>query len=243
MVYENLDTPRERALSNNIVMIDTSGKYINLTGILTILFHLGQRDEQMWGICLFPDPSDIVLGCLMTCGLFKKFMDLAVLLRICDRLDCYKDHDRFYGILGILGYKDFVIDYNMPKDELEKKIVQYAYSKGDVSWMALGGNNANGFLQPLHGKLNIIAGGLKSCEIVLDDEILTLECVVFGTVYNRKYFSSVRSDDRYYRIMEICKNWGVKLEEMIPALYGYNIYNEEEIRDMAMYLLNTPRNI
>lgn len=49
--------------------------------------------------------------------------------------NCYGNTINSMTCLGFFGYKNFVVDYNRDMDELNKRVIQHAYSKGNTSWL------------------------------------------------------------------------------------------------------------
>jgi len=81
--------------------------------------------------------------------------------------NCYMPEDKFYGLFGVLGYKNFVVKYDKETDMeiLNLKIIEHAYSRGDVSWMGISVDGETGFIQQIHRENIRYAGGTWKEEI------------------------------------------------------------------------------
>src|SRR6201996_5274793 len=143
--FERVWTLQEAILSKKIILIYTERSHVNLSSVLDLISYANFK-------CKIPT---YVLR-----GYNRELANLAnaifvyrngersltsVLSRNMER-KCYKIHDRFYGVFGILGYRDFVVDYDMSIEDLNKEIAKYAYSKGDISWIGVGKNMGLGFV-------------------------------------------------------------------------------------------------
>jgi uncharacterized radical SAM superfamily Fe-S cluster-containing enzyme len=69
------------------------------------------------------------------------------------------------------GYKDFIVDYDMDIDDLNKYVAQYAYSKGDISWMTVGKSFRTVFVQPMYERFTKVRDGWEK---VSDDDSIVL---------------------------------------------------------------------
>ncbi|KAF9328159.1 hypothetical protein BGZ91_001121, partial [Linnemannia elongata] len=154
-------------------------------------------------------------------------LDLARVLNVNGTRDCYKIHDRFYGIFGILGYKDFVVDYDMSIDDLNKLVVQYSYSKGDISWLAVGGKAAPNFVQPMYQSYPYLGFSWREdisgvCDIVLNDNVLHMKAMEFATVVRTERHVATQSleEDMMWAIY-VFTSWGFSGEDIFHAMMGY----------------------
>lgn len=78
---------------------------------------------------------------------------------------CTMPEDKFYGLLGVLGYKDFVVGYGMDIEALNMRVIEYAYNRGDVSWMGISVDGETGFIQQIHRDTIRYAGGTWKEEV------------------------------------------------------------------------------
>jgi len=148
--------------------------------------------------------------------------------------DCYKPQDRFYGALGILGYKDFPVDYDISMDDLNRKMAQYAYSKGDISWIAISGSIGTGFLEPMYKKFNGEPGWramvpLHKC-ITIENDCLCM-MLEFGEISRceRYNFTDELDVEEIRRIIRVSMEWGFSSLDVSVATSKFSIkgYKDE----------------
>ncbi len=238
-------TLQEALLSKNIALISKS--YFNMSGLIIRVTHLMERNSLL-GRTLFGENS----GLDILASVARKRhggMELVHILDVNARRDCYRIHDRFYGVLGILGYKDFVVDYGVEIDELNRKMARYAYSKGDISWMAVGGNAGLGFVQPMYkkfphmGYLRQRTGNTYNACNVADD--VCIKATTFGVVTHSLKLDTddkPRSGSHAFSVWKngarstfqktkfiigVFKGWGFGYAEMSHAFSNYIVTSEE----------------
>ncbi|KFH61744.1 hypothetical protein MVEG_12414 [Podila verticillata NRRL 6337] len=154
--------------------------------------------------------------------------------------ECYKIHDRFYGVFGILGYRDFVVDYDINIDDLNKRVSQYAYSRGDLSWMSVGGNIGQGFVQPMYERFRYIGSAWKqktpeTCNI---SDNICIKAAIFGVV---THCNKVKSDNKLQSVRSTINTFndqGIKYIDMCNALVEHNTLLGEYICIGAKFLEN-----
>ena len=147
---------------------------------------------------------------------------LAILMHHVTVRDCYKLHDKFYGILGILGYKDFVVDYDISVDDLNKKMAQYAYSKGDVSWIGIGGDEGTGFIQPMYKPFTIMGFWEEddpgSC-VRFDENNLWLDVQIISKITDCRKITKSDDDQVFFRqIMDAFLELELETNDLIYAI-------------------------
>jgi hypothetical protein len=150
--FNRVWTFQETVLSEQVILIGVGGNYIAFNDFINKLMHLNAESALLVNRLFKSSVFLINIGDEML-EHRKGITDLVGTLDGSIRRDCYKMQDKFYGILGILGYKDFVVDYGLDMDTLNKLVAQHAYSKGDLSWMAVAGNIGPGFVQPMYENL------------------------------------------------------------------------------------------
>jgi len=79
--------------------------------------------------------------------------------------DCSIPQDTFYGLFGVLGYRDFRPNYEVDMETLNMQIIEYAYKRGDVSWMGISVDGEKGFIQQIHKNKIRYAGGTWKEEV------------------------------------------------------------------------------
>jgi hypothetical protein len=126
-------TYQEAVLSKRLVLVGSNMSYLELTDIILDMSRLYSRNLG-YALILFPNSNTFLnLGGIMSAYNENKHNLENVLAQSMSR-DCYKPHDRFFAILGILGYRSFVVDYAADIDDVNKGIICYAHSKGDLSY-------------------------------------------------------------------------------------------------------------
>jgi hypothetical protein len=168
-----------------------------------------------------------------------------VMSRIMEK-DCYKIHDRFYGALGVLGYKDFPVDYNISMEDLNMRIIRHAYSRGDVSWMSVGGNIGSGFIQPMYQNFVGIGGGVWNWEALYTRDTilgttLLVNVVPLATIVRCERYPI--SGDSFVDISgftkwvyNIFRNWKSGDDNIVRAMAGYNDMSDVAVRMAGAYL-------
>lgn len=152
---------------------------------------------------------------------------LASVLQTSASRKCYKPQDNFYGMLGILGYSDFKVDYDINLEDLNKSIAKHAYSKGDLSWMSICGNIGTGFIQPMHGEFNRIGYNWQedtpgSCGITFHDKTLGVNAMMLATVVScEKSPKFAETPDFHVWSATIFRNWGFVDNQMISTFSNF----------------------
>lgn len=224
---ERVWTFQETALSRKIILSSLNGDYINLTQMFGIArWILG--GNMKYGLSF--RNSLPILAAFGSFTINRKLhgLDLVdVLSGSCTRC-CHKTHDRFYGVFGILGYKDFLVDYDIEMDDLNKKVAQYAYSKGDISWIAISGSTGTGFLQPMYEKFQA-ESGWKAVRpsaglITIEDGYLHMKMLEFGEIsrYERYNFTDKLDCEEIRRIIRLSMHWGFSNLDVVVAMGKYN---------------------
>jgi hypothetical protein len=128
-------TLQEAILSKKVILVGTNAIYINLTNVITKLSYLSSKNV-LYASGLFADSPFLLDMTVVSKEHRDGTLDLARVLSTNAHRNCYKIHDRFYGVFGILDYRDFVVNYDTSIDGLNRQIVQYSYSKGklDSCW-------------------------------------------------------------------------------------------------------------
>lgn len=181
-------TWQEAVMSKKVIFLCNNGSHLDLSDIVKKVSYMHKMDTSH-PIYLFEQSSQklVILG-----NAIEVYEDgSADLTDILTTRSCFKIHDKFYGMLGILGYKDFTVDYDISIEELNKRIAQYAYSKGDISWISIGGNAGGGFIQPLYEELVYVGDYWEEdvpgiCGIKFEDNFLCINAMSFATVVSRK---------------------------------------------------------
>jgi len=224
-------TYQEAVLSNWLVVVDNKD-CINLTGLVERIEYMNSKNPFLLSN-LFDETGFLDrLGYDIT--LYKcNSTELAYALNsICQR-DCYKIHDKFYATLGMLGYEDFNVDYNISIDDLNIKMAQYAYSKGDVSWMSICGNVPNSFIQPMYREFTNIGTFWKENipGMMFDKDSIQVDMSLFATVTRSKRVGfGLGGREFVKKAVNAFRNWGFGDKDIIHQIGRFStlptIYTE-----------------
>lgn len=148
--FDRVWTLQEAVLSKKITLVDVNGLCIDLSEVAKIISHVRSCYGNTDGLVFYIPRQLADLG-----DAIKKYKnktyDLVDVLSQSINRECFKPQDKFYGVLGILGYRDFDVDYEIDMDELNREIARYAYSKGDISWISVSDTVFPGIVQPMFG--------------------------------------------------------------------------------------------
>lgn len=196
--YERVWILQETVLSRRLILV--SGRNILNMSLLVIgLMHMVSKDVLHSTVF---SGSEVLLEpeLHMSRQLGEIRPKLVDLMNASVRRKCCRQQDRFYGILGALGYRDFVVDYDMDMMSINKKMVQYAYFRGDISWLSVGGDAGNGFVQPMYREFNQVGVLWKedkpgSCDIKFEDDTMWINLQPFATITDvERPFRPIRKD-------------------------------------------------
>ncbi len=219
-------TFQEAVLSKKIILVDLKGSRVNLSNIIAKLRYAFYKCQ----VVLAPFSNSLedllYLGNAVDHRMNGGHDLVSAISENCRR-DCYKEQDRFYGMLGILGYKDFPVDYDADMNVINKKIVQHAYSKGDVSWLAAVGN-AEGFIPQIYEISSYVGESWKEdepniCNIRFEDDALWVNMWSFATVVRSTDLRvDELPDDRVLgETFRVCKEWGLDGDDITSAIMRY----------------------
>ena len=226
--FERVWTFQEAVLSRNVKIVGFNKYYVDLSEILDKLL----LEVEKTGISSTCDEERLARA-IKDHSQHKTNLGRA--LYSCSLRQCVRPQDKFYGMLGILGYTEFPVTYDMDMEDLNRKIIQYAYSKGDVSWLSIGFDNATSFIQPLYEDVKYIGEMWKEekpgiCGIKFEDKVLHINACMVASVTHRKNFLSTGE------LQSIVEEWGFDDRTIISAITGYCELSDEEIRDIPLFL-------
>lgn len=227
--FTRLWTFQEAIMAKKLVLICSNGKHVDLFDIaskIREMFRLNvplSRVFETSGISL----TNIFMGkdnCL------NGHLDLMQVMKECSKRDCFKDQDKFYGAFGTLRYKDFPIDYEINMEDLNKAIVKHAYSKGDLSWLSVGGDIGTGFIQPMDKPFSYVGWVWKEdipgiCGVRLEDEIMYINAWSFAKVVCHEKLIKHNSEDMY----RIFKSWKLDDKDIVKNMSGYKTMSSNEL--------------
>lgn len=236
-------TLQEAILSRKLILIYTEKSHVNLSNVLDLISCANS-------VCRIPkyvlDEYNKELANLANAIFMYRSgsCDLTSVLSRGMGRKCYKIHDRFYGTFGILGYKDFVVDYDVSIEELNRKVAKYAYSKGDISWMGIGRNMGMGFVQPMYENLLPVGDLWRETEsnMTFEDKFLYMDVIPLGVITNCETFPT--PDQRFEFdipsfvnwIFDTFVSWGFDRDDVIYSFMGFIYISDEDDEHMAKYL-------
>lgn len=177
-------TFQEAVLSKNIKYVGYDESYTDLSKTLEAYawaYTFGQAVEDD------EETSYIVELGHATRDYCKKGSSLAGMAQSSCLRQCFKQHDRLYGLLGILGYTTFPVTYDISLDDLNDRIIRYAFARGDISWLSSGGSRRTGLIQPMYEDFRHIGDIWKEetpgiCGMELGDNTMKMNACTIGTV-------------------------------------------------------------
>jgi hypothetical protein len=232
-------TLQEAVMSRRLVFATLDVYYINVSNIITNLEYLVNKDVR-YMYRLFADSIFHIFSILIIIGNHrKKMLDIAKVFTAIINRDCYKIHDRFYAMLGILGYKDFVVDYNISMDDLNRKMVQYSYSKGDISWLAIGGDEGTGFVQPMYKAFDYVGTDWKeTAPTIVFSDVLCMDTADLGRIVRRdKFTESERDESIIPWMIRTFKDWKFSDSIIVSSMAKY-VDMSEELNHAGVALIN-----
>lgn len=213
-------------MSKKVVLCNTSKEYFNSTPLFHLVIYMSHnmylirdlfKDSRLHdlstGVYLYNNGSHDLVGALQTVG----------------KRECYKPQDKFYGVLGILGYKDFIVDYNINMEDLNKKMVQCAYSRGDISWISVYGTINKGFLQPMYEQSVRIGTSWKEIgkHMRFEDDSLYVPSRSFATVIRSEKCDFGSANKKFTKWIVLTLNsWGYTLSNAVIIITAFEKYPE-----------------
>lgn len=129
-----------------MIYVSTNNTYLKLSQALDIL--INRRYENPASTVSDEDKIDTMATLGNGIRIYREGrMDLMNVLSKSMKRCCKNPQNQFYGVIGILGYTTFPVDYNMDKHALSIEVAKYAYSKGNISWLAVVRTPSTGFIQ------------------------------------------------------------------------------------------------
>lgn len=230
-------TLQEAVLSRVLVLVDKEGSVSNLSDFLRKLHCFRKVRLVRLTFGSFVDQLLHLQSGIMSSAANQA--DLASMSSVRGARNCYKMQDKFYGMLGILGYKDFVVDYDISPKELNRKIVQYAYSKGDLGWIATMGS-ATGFIQPMYEESMCIGENWSedkpgSCGLTFEDDALYLNVCAFAKITYVEKFAD-REETLAGWCVNAFKNLGFSMDDIADVMASYIYLDDGAMQVLKMQL-------
>jgi hypothetical protein len=192
-------TLQEAVLSRNMLYVSPSNVYLKLSEALDVL--VDKRAEEPMSA---KSDQDETASMVKLCNGIRAYrngrMDLMDVLSMSMERCCKIPQDIFYGVIGILGYTAFPIDYSMDKYALSIEIARYAYSKGDISWLAISKDPSAGFIQLANTPFGHIGTDWKKDVLgtcMIRDKTLEISACVIGSVTQSRHWSRNESKHEF----------------------------------------------
>lgn len=243
--FKRVWTLQEAVLSKKLILIDVNRLYVDLSDVARkVSYTAGIYELYAWR--MFGKSTHYLLE--LGLSIIQHEMGVRPLTHVMSRImekNCYKIHDRFYGALGILGYKDFLVNYNIDIKELNEKIIRHAYSKGDISWLSVGGNVGSGFIQPIYQNFTSVGDVWNKEALYIRDTILGtalwINVVPFATVIRCERFDisgdPIADLKRFLKwVYDTFRSWGSRDADMVKAMAGYCYMPNIAIKIIGAYL-------
>ncbi|KFH61748.1 hypothetical protein MVEG_12418 [Podila verticillata NRRL 6337] len=233
-------TLQETLLSRKIIFACPNKCYFNMTNLLKRVADM-ETIGSSYKLCLFSGSFLYLIDLAETVNGTRTLGDLRSLLLLSNQRKCTKELDRFYGILGILGYKNFVVDYTLDEYSLANRIIRYCCSIGDLSWIPIGGKTYPGFVQPLF-LLSYVGDEWKEdlpgiCNVNFSEESLFIDVAKYGTIIRSK---EIIPDDAgaYANAFGILTEWELDDMDVVDAVAQYR-ENTDASRNMTRSILGS----
>jgi hypothetical protein len=171
------------------------------------------------------------------------------MLRDCRDRVCGKPEDKFYGMLGILGYTNFPVEYCQTEEldensknklkefmeDLGRKFIVHAYDKnGDVSWLAVFVSDRKGFIPSDKGVSYI--GELwrednpGSCKIKFGTDTLVINACIAANVTHSHKVTGGEID-----LPEVYKEWQLHESDITRAMAGHCKLSDGEYENVKTF--------
>lgn len=217
-------TFQEAVMSKVIWLVRPGGFYLDVSDIMDRLIVSEEKDM------LPPDEQAIKLArSIKEYHMYKT--NVGRMLYECRNRKCYRPHDKFYGLLGILGYTKFPVMYDITMEELAKKFMEHAYDNGDVSWLAILVKNKTGFIPSYEEDFTYIGELWREeepgmCGIKFGEDTLWINACIAANITH-----SVKND-MFTDIRETGKRWGFDELDITHAEAGYRELSNKELEQI-----------
>jgi hypothetical protein len=236
--FERVWTFQEAVLSKHIILVGVDECYLNLTQVSAVVGHMANRNVAYISSIL----SLRLFNMSSTIGMYReRKLDLVFVMKgNCERV-CSRIHDVFYGALGILGYKGFPVDYTTDIDDVNRLMAQFAYSKGDLSWIAIGGNVGTSFIQPMYTHFPTVGDDWNGKEnvVVLNDNTLDIRAMNFGSISRCEIYSG-HDGKEFEKVMRwiilTARSWNFSDSDIIHTMSRENRIEDGLISATVPYL-------
>jgi hypothetical protein len=228
-------TFQEAVLSNKIWLVTPSNLYLDVSSAMEraalsnmSFFYMFDSDDFLMNVCV---------SLSLAIKNYKEHRtNVGKMLRDCSHRNYHRPQDKYYGMLGVLGYTKFPVTYDITMEELGKKFMEHAYYNGDVSWLAIHGKTSEFISQYKYIKY---IGDLWReekpgiCNVKFKENTIWLNTCIVASVNCRDLAS--RSWDNWK--INAYRGWGFGDHDIIRALTGHCKLSDKETKSMKNYRL------
>jgi hypothetical protein len=238
--FRRLWTFQEAIMARNLILVCGNGRLIDLFRTAQKLTEMS-RQNIATNFLFNESGADILSINISKESQMWRHLDLMGVMRECSKRDCYKPQDKFFGAFGVLGFKDFSVDYDINMEDLNKKIIQYAYSKGDISWLSVGGDIGSGFIQPMYKPFPWIGYEWKEnspeiCGIKFEDEIMHINAWPFAEVVCCEKVVYDETKNIRTELFKAFKKWNLDDKDIVKTMYDFVPVPIDEFEVAMIYL-------
>jgi hypothetical protein len=239
--FNRVWTLQEASLSVDLILMSANNIYITLSDIIVPISRAMDTGDTRISNPFHNMHKLMVMG--FNCSQNVRYLG-SVMQAVLSR-DCYKPQDRFYGVLGILGYKDFPVSYDISMEDLNKKIIQYACSKGDMSWLTVTGCGIDSFIPLLHLNFTYasstwVENSPDKCNASFKDDAFYINAADCGKIVDCKYFFAPQSGE-LQSIQDgilVLKDWGLTTIDILFLMVEFKEI-PDDILDMTRTCIMT----
>lgn len=199
--FTRIWTSQEAILSKELILVGCGGSHVKLLGLSDKMSYMDSK-YAMHTQNMFGDSKYSLKILVNAIESHKNGSDDLVdvfsrnALRYISRVQ-----DKFYGTLGILGYKNFPVSYEISMEDLNKKMAQYAYSKGDISWLTVSGDEGIGFIRLMYRPFFTLGSNWREDEpggIKFENNTVCMDAITSAIVTRCENFGLTDSADKLF---------------------------------------------
>ncbi len=220
-------TFQEAVMSKQIWLVGPNKSYLDVTDSMK---RVAVSDEK-YGTNLSTGPITYLARSIR--DYTKHKTSVGRMLYECRNRECYKPQDKYYGMLGILGYANFPVTYDITMEDLGRKFIEHAYYNRDISWLAIHASGHIGFI-PTREDITYIGEMWREekpgmCDIKFGQDTLWINACMAADVTNSKIISN--DTDLY----DFCKELEFDESVAAHALLGYCKLSDGEVKSLKSY--------
>jgi hypothetical protein len=220
-------TFQEAVMSKQIWLVGPSKNYLDVTDSMK---RVAISDEK-YGTNISAGPITYLARSIR--DYTKHKTSVGRMLYECRNRKCYKPQDRYYGMLGVLGYAKFPVTYDIAMEDLGRKFMEHAYYNRDISWLAIHTVGNTGFI-PTHENITYIGELWREekpgmCDIKFGQDTLWINACIAADVTDSK----IISDDA--DLYDFCEELGFDESDAVRAIVGHCKLSDGEVKSLKSY--------